>query len=653
MAAAAAGGLLIGLLVLIGGLFSAQEEIDAAACTTWPGDAVAGPGSAPEGSMTVVQANIKYNLPGPRFSADLGSVVAQRPDFVSLNEQGLRSDGAITPAGYTLQRNELPGDMPRSTRAQFRSTAVLWRTDRWTRVAGGSVVIVRSGPRSTDDGRAVTWVTVRDADGGQASMVSAHHMVNPARFGPDRARRQVLYREGMERIQALVKQLSTSGPVFVAGDFNSQYTANDPWGPRTMLGQLGMRSTRDALGAINASIDYIFYQPSGAQPVKQATRPMNSDHPMLIGQFAMAGDKSPEAGGNGKGTGKGGGKGGAGTADSSRNRIAPVALQASGAAPRAGGVPTVPGFTAEQVRNAVAIVAAGRELGAPARAQAIAVMTAMGESGLRVIDYGDAAGPDSRGLFQQRDNGAWGTYADRMDPRRSALMFYKALLRVPGWQKMPPTIAAHTTQRNADPYHYEKYWEGAVRLFQAITGSDAIAAAMLGGATNECDQVALAAGVTGGAVTWPVPASMRGTDRKNWGGTGGSWASKHTGTDFSVPCGVPVYAATAGKVVIDRNSSWAGPQLVKVSTGPSSLTTWYAHMQKVTVKEGQLVAAGQQIGEVGAEGNVSGPTGCHLHFEVHPRNGSIYEDNINPSPWLAANVGKKIGAGFGAGSEKG
>ena len=40
------------------------------------------------------------------------------------------------------------------------------------------------------------------------------------------------------------------------------------------------------------------------------------------------------------------------------------------------------------------------------RDQAIGVMTAMGEYSLQVLEYGDAAGPDSRGLFQQRANGA-------------------------------------------------------------------------------------------------------------------------------------------------------------------------------------------------------------------------------------------------------
>ena len=130
----------------------------------------------------------------------------------------------------------------------------------------------------------------------------------------------------------------------------------------------------------------------------------------------------------------------------------------------------------------------------------------------------------------------------------------------------------------------------------------------------------------------PLPANLLGTDQHNWHHAGSHWGSWHTGTDFSVPCGTPVYAVTAGTVELDTTQAWAGRWLVKVHTGPGSLTTWYAHMRKVTVSRGARVQAGQQIGEVGAEGNA---TGCHLHFEVHEKGGSIYgPDNVNPSIWL-------------------
>jgi hypothetical protein len=135
-----------------------------------------------------------------------------------------------------------------------------------------------------------------------------------------------------------------------------------------------------------------------------------------------------------------------------------------------GPLPAVPGFTAEQVRNAAAILQAGRAMGLSLRDQAIGVMTAMGESSLRVVDHGDAAGPDSRGLFQQRDNGAWGSYADRMDPVTSATSLFRALARVDGRDAMTPTAVAHAVQRNADPHHYTRYWDGAVRVVSALTG---------------------------------------------------------------------------------------------------------------------------------------------------------------------------------------
>ena len=57
----------------------------------------------------------------------------------------------------------------------------------------------------------------------------------------------------------------------------------------------------------------------------------------------------------------------------------------------------VAGYRGEQLANAAAIVNAGESLGLDTCAQTIGVMTAMGESSLRVLDRGDTAGPDSRG----------------------------------------------------------------------------------------------------------------------------------------------------------------------------------------------------------------------------------------------------------------
>lgn len=154
------------------------------------------------------------------------------------------------------------------------------------------------------------------------------------------------------------------------------------------------------------------------------------------------------------------------------NPARPAAADCGPAAVALDGNTQVEGYSAEQLKNAAAVMGAGKALNLSAKGQTISVMVALGESGLRVLDYGDGPGPDSRGLFQQRDNGAWGSYADRMDPTISATNFIKGLQAVPGWELLEPTIAGNKVQRNADPYHYQKYWPEAVKIVQALSGGD-------------------------------------------------------------------------------------------------------------------------------------------------------------------------------------
>lgn len=125
-------------------------------------------------------------------------------------------------------------------------------------------------------------------------------------------------------------------------------------------------------------------------------------------------------------------------------------------------------YTPEQRANAETIIDVASAQGLGDDAATIGVMTAMGESGLRTIDYGDLAGPDSRGLFQQRDNGHWGSLEQRMDPVHSSGMFFRDLQKVPGWQALRPTEAAHAVQLNADSEHYTKFYGPARALVVAI-----------------------------------------------------------------------------------------------------------------------------------------------------------------------------------------
>lgn len=130
----------------------------------------------------------------------------------------------------------------------------------------------------------------------------------------------------------------------------------------------------------------------------------------------------------------------------------------------------IAGYSGEQLVNAAVVMGAIADLGMSKRDQQLAVMTAMGESSLQVLDYGDAAGPDSRGLFQQRANGAWGSYADRMDPYISATNFGKALRGIRDRDQLDPTIAVHRVQRNADPHYYTQFWSPALTVVDTLAG---------------------------------------------------------------------------------------------------------------------------------------------------------------------------------------
>ena len=138
-------------------------------------------------------------------------------------------------------------------------------------------------------------------------------------------------------------------------------------------------------------------------------------------------------------------------------------------------IPTtaIDGYSGVQLQNAAAIINAADTLSLDLQAQLIGVMTAMGESQLQVLNHGDAAGPDSRGLFQQRSN--WGTLAQRMDPTQSATLFFQKLKEVPGWETLDPSIAAHDVQGNAEPSFYTPYFSKA----QAVVGK-------LGGIQTDC-----------------------------------------------------------------------------------------------------------------------------------------------------------------------
>lgn len=132
----------------------------------------------------------------------------------------------------------------------------------------------------------------------------------------------------------------------------------------------------------------------------------------------------------------------------------------------------VDGFDEEQLANAAAIAQVGRELGATDRDIQTALMASLVETQLRNLDYGDR---DSVGLFQQRD--AWGSFEDRMDPAKSARMFFlgggagqEGLLDIPNRESRPMGDLAQDVQVSAFPERYAEREAEAERIMASLRG---------------------------------------------------------------------------------------------------------------------------------------------------------------------------------------
>ncbi|HEX4016944.1 MAG TPA: M23 family metallopeptidase [Frankiaceae bacterium] len=103
------------------------------------------------------------------------------------------------------------------------------------------------------------------------------------------------------------------------------------------------------------------------------------------------------------------------------------------------------------------------------------------------------------------------------------------------------------------------------------------------------------------------------------------WYGSHPGIDIAPPYGTPIGAAHSGVVTFVGWDDGYGMH-VEVAQLDGFVTT-YSHMSAFTVKVGQLVLAGQQLGNIGSTGDSTGP---HLHFEVHLPDGQ----RTDPAIWL-------------------
>lgn len=120
-----------------------------------------------------------------------------------------------------------------------------------------------------------------------------------------------------------------------------------------------------------------------------------------------------------------------------------------------------------QAENAALIAGVTVRRGLPARAATIGIATALQESKLVNVDYGDR---DSLGLFQQRPSQGWGTAEQVQDPVYATGKFLDVLVQVDGYEDLPITEAAQAVQRSGFPEAYAAHEARSRAFASALTG---------------------------------------------------------------------------------------------------------------------------------------------------------------------------------------
>ncbi|MGP5703780.1 M23 family metallopeptidase [Glutamicibacter arilaitensis] len=328
-------------------------------------------------------------------------------------------------------------------------------------------------------------------------------------------------------------------------------------------------------------------------------------------------------------------------------------------------LPTTPvgSYTGKQLANAAIIINEASTADLPQRAAIIGLMTSLQESSLTILandgswEYpkgtrimtkneweqakevavasldepheGVGHAWDAMGTFQQRPSAGWGTVGQIMNPAIAAATFFDRLQNIDGWEELPYEEAAEAVQASGLPDNYAQRRDDAELIYAALQGTEVTvtdqdephATCDNGTETRNPKKI----NIPNNDSEWVFPLETLTKIWHNYGESRGPYP--HAGEDFAAPEDTPIYAAAAGQVIrssCDDLVVGRSPCQIEIDHGThdgTQITTLYVHMypDDLIAHVGDEVEAGEQIAQVGTNGN---STGFHLHFEVW-RDGQI------------------------------
>jgi endonuclease/exonuclease/phosphatase family metal-dependent hydrolase len=171
-----------------------------------------------------------------------------------------------------------------------------------------------------------------------------------------------------------------------------------------------------------------------------------------------------------------------------------------------------------------------------------------------------------------------------------------------------------------------------------LTVALALSAAMSGGAAqararkhHHASSAPQFRAVTPPNTFYPLTGTSRLRDQRSFN------KRNHRGTDITTACGAGVRTAIPGTARVFTDPAWGGKSLVRVYSSTHGIVTQYGFLSRVTITDGQILQAGQWLGNLGSNPKTHA---CALYFQVNS-----FGRWVDPSVWLNYYVGRMAPVG--------